>query len=462
MSARCTFADDRDLESPELAEHAAACSQCAEDLARRSRARRAWRWASLRDDATERSARERRLKSVGGVRRAQGQPVPWSLRATAFAVMIVATCWVMVWARAPRRGVPLADVGPVASAAHVETVPASTGTPAIAPADEVGLRVVAVDGGASDGSHHKLEVGRTLRSGDSIDVPSGGFVDVGYLVDTASWIGITGPAEADVREERSTALVVLHRGTAHATAGRGGSAIVATDAIWTRGEHAAWVVEATPERTRITTTQGHVDVASTGSGAPRVVSAGEEMAIETPQAASRSPVPNTTDTTDTANSWRAVEKALDEGDRDGAESSLRNIVSHERDPGPHARASLRLSELLLARGANDEARGRLETLALGGDPAMASDAVWLYVRSFPAAQGRAGAWARYLATSPPPPMAQIARVERARELLDGGDTAAARAIAQSLTGEALAPVAAEGLERLRARLEGTPGDAGSP
>jgi hypothetical protein len=455
MSGRCTFADDHGIESPDLAEHAAACEFCAQALARRLRARRAWRWANQRDDATERSARERRLKSVGGVRRAQGQPVAWSLRAAAFFVVVAAVGWAVAWARAPRRDVPWARVGPVASAAPAPTALASAGWGAIVPSDEVGLRVVAVDGGASDGSHRKLEVGRTLRSGDSIDVPSGGFVDVGYLVDTASFIGITGPAEADVREERSTALVVLHRGTAHATAGRG--AIVATDAIWTRGEHAAWVVEATPERTRVTTTQGHVDVESTGSAGPRVLSAGEEMAIETPHVAAPSPVQ---EATNTADSWRAVEKALDEGDRDGAESALQSIVAHERDQGRRARASLRLSELLLARGANDVARGRLETLALGRDPAVASDAVWLYVRSFPAPQDRARAWARYLATSPPPPMTQIARVERARALLDGGDATEARAIVQSLSGEALAPVAAEGLDHLRTLLEGTPGDAG--
>ncbi len=456
MSDRCTFAHEHDLRSPALAQHAAVCGVCAEVLARRTRAKDAWRWANLRDDATDRSARERRLKSVGGVRRAQGRRVVWPLRAAVFALGIAAACWVVTWARTPREGSAALGEAPIASPALV--APSDSASVAIAPAEEIGLRVVAVDGGASDGSHRKLEVGRTLRSGDSIDVPRGGFVDVGYLVDTASWIGITGPAEADVREERSTALVVLHRGTAQATAGRG--AIVATDAIRTRGEHASWVVEATTDRTRVTTTQGSVDVESTGGDATRELSTGEVMTIETPRGSAQ--LSARPETTDTASAWRSAERALDEGDRDAAESSLRRVLAREREPGRRARAALRLSELLLARGAIDEARGHLEGLAIGRDPAMASDAVWLYVRSFPTPDGRAGAWARYLATSPPPPMRQVARVERARELLDSGDSAEARTVVESLSSEGLAPVAAEGLARLRARLETARGDAGGP
>ena len=216
MSGRCTFAHDHDPQSSELREHAAACSVCADVLTRALRAKGAWQWANLRDDATGRSARERRLKSVGGVRRAQGQRAAWSRRAAAFAAAVAAMSLVMGWVRSHRRGEPSADESPAVSVALVETAHAVSGSPSIAPTEEVGLQVLAVDGGPSDGSHRRLEVGRTLRSGDSIDVPNGGFVDVGYLVDTASWIGITGPAEADVREESSMALVVLHRGTAHA------------------------------------------------------------------------------------------------------------------------------------------------------------------------------------------------------------------------------------------------------
>jgi|CZKU01.1.fsa_nt_gi hypothetical protein len=457
MSGRCTFADDHDLQSSELATRAAACGVCADVLARGLRAKGAWQWANVRDDATERSARERRLKSVGGVRRAQGQRAAWPLRAAAFALAIAAMYAVMGWVRAPPRGAPSAGEARVVSGVPVEAARTASSSPSIAPTEEVGLRVLAVDGGPSDGSHRKLEVGRTLRSGDSIDVPNGGFVDVGYLADTASWIGITGPAEADVREESSTALVVLHRGTAHATAARG--AIVATDAMRTHGEHAAWVVEATPERTRVTTTQGRVDVEPPGSAAARrVVSTGEEMEIENPHVSSKeAPVSETTDTT---GAWRSVEKSLDEGDRDAAESALRSVLAHEREPGRRARAALRLSELLLARGARDEARRHAESLALGRDAAMASEAVWLYVRSFPTPQGRASAWARFLATSPLGPMMHVARVERARELLDAGETGEARAIIQALSGEALEPVAADGLAGLRARVEGTGGDGG--
>ena len=164
------------------------------------------------------------------------------------------------------------------------------------------------------------------------------------------------------------------------------------------------------------------------------------------------------ETTDTTGAWRSVEKSLDEGDRDAAESALRGVLARERDPGRRARAALRISELLLARGARDEARRHVESLALGHDPVMASEAVWLYVRSFPAPQGRASAWARFLATSPPGPMTRVARVERARELLDAGETVEARAIVQALGGERLEPVAADGLARLRARLRGTGGD----
>ena len=452
MTARCTFAHDHDLRSREVAEHAAGCEACAQVLALHARARQAWEWARRRDDATERSAREWRLKSVRGMQRARRGHVGWPLWIAA-----VATACVALWAfRASVRDAPPAGDGATAQRPMAPASPtkAAASTEAGSPEPRVGFRVVAVEGRASDASHNRLEVGRTLSSGDAIDVALGGSVNVGLLLDTASWIGISGPAAADVREEHSSALLVLHRGTARATSARG--AVVETDTVRTHGENASWVVEVTADRTRVTATKGTIAVESTGSTErAREVSAGEAVAIDASGRLGEAAPAG--DAAEVGRLSRAVERALDDGDRDAAESMLRRQVAQDRDGLRRARATLQLAELLLARGSTEDARGRLEPLALGrapgADARLSADATWLYVRTFRTPRERAGAWARYLATAPSSSMKQIALVERARELADAGDEAAARAIVEGLGGETLAPVAADSLERVKARLE---------
>ncbi len=151
--------------------------------------------------------------------------------------------------------------------------------------------------------------------------------------------------------------------------------------------------------------------------------------------------------------WRAAEAAIARGDRAGAEASLRALLQKPRESSLSARAALRLSELLLARGAAVEARERLEPLVFAKGGPIANDAVWLYARSFPDGHERADAWARFLATDPAQPMRDLASIERASALLGAGDEETARTILQHLEGQSAEPVVADALRSLRVRLD---------
>jgi hypothetical protein len=286
-----------------------------------------------------------------------------------------------------------------------------------------GFRVVDVRGGVTSRAAGPLAQGETLAAGDEIQVEREGVVRVLWVIDlgeeadssTQPAVEIVGPARVDVGDG-SSPLLVLRRGVARVTAG---SVAIA------RGDEAA-----------------------------RDVQAGHEVDARGADAASARPAAIEKD--DPAERLHAAEAALDQGDRAAAEAILRALLARTSDPEVRARAELRLSELLLARGAADEARALLEPLAFGSEPKRGADAAWLYARSLHTPADRASAWARYLATSPPPAMRSLALVERASALFDSGDADGARAIVAGLDAErergALAPVATDALRRLEARL----------
>jgi hypothetical protein len=451
MSARCRFALDHDLGAAALTKHAATCDVCARSIGVRTRARRAWDWAKERDDASHWSMRDRKLRSIASLQRARFGVLTWALKVAALPAML-AVLMAVLW---PSRLVGRAWRAPSQSAVQEGNAPApqAVGAPESAPSPTPPpalFSVTGLRGAPYDGRRRALEVGRALVAGDALEVPGGAAVDVSYLVDTASRIGISGPAEADVREERSNPVLVLRRGAARVTSASG--ATVLTEAVRTRGEHASWLIEVRDAHTRVTALKGTVAVESATSDQPQQqLRAGEEVAIDA-NGHGAVTVSKAVPEEGTATLWRAAEKALDEGDRQSAEQSFRAALEHDPNPARRARAELRLGELLLARGAREEARARLQPLVFGGDTKLAADAVWLLARCSRVPRERADIWAAYLATSPPSSMRQLALIERATALEEAGDTAGAISILHALDGETLTPVASTAVRALRARL----------
>jgi hypothetical protein len=433
MSPRCTFAEDHTLDSTELAQHATACEPCARAVAVRSLAKQTWSAAKGRDDRTARSARERRLMSGASVARGRHRGVAWS--AVVAIVGIATTCVVLALRKAPSDAFAPPQRVIVSEAQRSEGPHGSGGVlRPFGPQDDNGgvvgrgrhFRVVDVRGGLARRQGLSIAAGDVLAAGDEIDVPQGAVVRVLWAIDLAESadggeepaVEVVGAARVDVGDG-ATPLLVLRRGAARVTA-------------------------------------GEIAIAR-GTDAPREVLAGSSVEIEPdPPAALARPAISATTADDSAARLRAAETALDRGDRATAEATLRPLLDHTRDPETRARASLRLAELLLARGASDEARPLLEPLAFGPDPKRAADAAWLYARSLHAPADRAAAWARYLATSPPPAMRSLAQIERASALLDSGEIDGARALVTALDADraagSLAPVAADALARLEARL----------
>ncbi len=417
MTSRCSFADDHALGSSALAEHATTCEACARAVALRSLAKQTWSAAKGRDDRTARSARERRLMRGVSVGRGRKRGLAWS--AVLAIVAVAATCMMLLRHEAPPSSPPSA---PQPLAASNGAAPATT-APHAAPKTR-GFRVVDVRGGVARRRGAAITAGDALAAGDAIDVEQGAIVRVLWVIDlderddggVEPEVEIVGPAQVDVGDAASP-LLVLRRGVARVTA-------------------------------------GEVAIAR-GADAARDVRSGSRVEVDSiaHAAAARSTI---TAPDDSAALLRAAEAALDQGDRASAEATLRTLLDHARDPDTRARAELRLAELLLARGASDEARTLLEPLAFGREPKRGADAAWLYARSLHAPADRASAWARYLATSPPPAMRSLALVERASALLDAGDADGARAIVTALEPDrasgSLAPVAADALRRLEARL----------
>jgi RNA polymerase sigma-70 factor (ECF subfamily) len=152
--------------------------------------------------------------------------------------------------------------------------------------------------------------------------------------------------------------------------------------------------------------------------------------------------------------WRAAQRALGAGDRASAERHMRTLVALRATPSHlHARASFALAELELARGAEADARARLEPLVLSRDASLAADAVFLLARASGSPRQRAAVYASYLAHGPPSPYREQALVDEALALLDGGDAAAAGALAAEVRNGAHVPeVVAPSLVRLERRL----------
>jgi hypothetical protein len=150
--------------------------------------------------------------------------------------------------------------------------------------------------------------------------------------------------------------------------------------------------------------------------------------------------------------WERSEAEIARGDRLDAERTLRGLLALHPGALLRSRAELRLGELLLARGARDEARSRLEPIALGSDVNLSSEAVWLFVRCFSSPGERAVAWGEVLGASPSPTMRTVAQVEQATELANAGDMDRARALLAALPRESIPPVAADAYQRLEARF----------
>jgi hypothetical protein len=105
----------------------------------------------------------------------------------------------------------------------------------------------------------------------------------------------------------------------------------------------------------------------------------------------------------------------------------------------------------MANGEREHGRARLAELTRSSDVRLASDAATLLARSEPTAAGRAGAWERYLAMSPPAAYRDRALLERAEALLDAGRTGEANAILTQLRGASLSEAQQRQLERLSSK-----------
>jgi hypothetical protein len=343
-----------------------------------------------------------------------------------FAAAVAATC-LALWVHGGRSrspaGMPTApgEPEPVAIATPAPVTP-PVSVPAV-----VQVRVADVHGGRARRDGIAVAPGALLAAGEPIEVEPRATLRLLWIVDVGDpgadgeaapppEVLVLGPALVEIGEGR-TPLLVVRRGEARVTGGR---VMIAEAPSGPAGS------------------AGILHVLRAGATAePRAD--GVEHRPATPAE-------------DLDASLEIAEAALGRGDRATAEAMVRRVLRGAHDGALVARAQLMLAELLLARGEADEARGLLAPLAFGKDPRRAADAAWLYARSLPSAAERADAWARYLATSPPPEMRALASIERASALVDAGDLRAARAIAAELDAASLSPVAADALRRLRGRL----------
>jgi hypothetical protein len=177
------------------------------------------------------------------------------------------------------------------------------------------------------------------------------------------------------------------------------------------------------------------------------------LASSSASAIASSPVSPPTITADRA-LWDRSDEALQRGERPAAEGALRELLAGYPSSALRDRASLRLAELELARGAEADGRSRLAALVRADDAPLAADAALLLARAHRDAAERAAVWATYLASSPPSPYREQALVERAKALLDAGDVAGAHAVVSALGPPASLPdVVRAPLARVVNRLE---------
>jgi hypothetical protein len=197
---------------------------------------------------------------------------------------------------------------------------------------------------------------------------------------------------------------------------------------------------------------------------PADVRAGEWTAATSARAAEPAPAavaPVRVD--DPAAEWRSAQGALRAGDRSTAERRLHALLAMTSAPASlRNRASFALAELVLARGAVDDARHLLDALARSGDASLAADAVFLEARATSSPRERAELFARYRARRPPSPYREQALVDEAVARADEGDTAAARALVERLHTAAVPDVVVPSLARLERRLGLDPAPVQSP
>jgi hypothetical protein len=295
---------------------------------------------------------------------------------------------------------------------------------------------------------------------EAIEVPTGSKMLLSFSLDASfaepeKGVTIEGPARART-DERG---VLLLEGRARVDASK--DARVRTAVLETTSDDARYTIEVDGDVSRVFVMSGHVKV-TMPSGETRVLGAGERATTQDAAivvtAAAPPPVgqePKVEAKAEPKKSpdehWSAAKTALESGDRGRAESELRGLVGSADGTHPlYPRASFRLAELELARGATIEARPRLAALLSSTDAQLAEDAATLYARSYPTPAERAVAWSAYLATNPPPDRRERAMLERIRSLVAAGRATEARAETTALcaTPSAACTTARDAVSRL--------------
>jgi hypothetical protein len=208
-----------------------------------------------------------------------------------------------------------------------------------------------------------------------------------------------------------------------------------------------FAIEDGPDRT----IAGPAEVSVDGAGP----SVDARKAAEVPAPTVVAPPSRLPNADDPAGEWRAAQAALAAGDRSGAEAHLRRLAVMTSAPAHlRTRAQFSLAELELARGATLDARALLQPLAANADPELAADATFLLARAAATPPERASVYAAFLARRPPSPYRELAAVDEARALLDAGDRASARRIADELHSLPVPGVVRKKLEALERSLGG--------
>jgi hypothetical protein len=437
--------------------HLEGCAGCTRTATALGRARGVWKRAIERDDAFALHAREQRLTSAEGVPRVRAGRWSVMLLGAATGALLVAG-WFAIHPRAmtvatapaPTESVAPSAIPqpppPVPSAAPIETVVAARACRTCARGDRA--------------KPHEVTAGAVLAREEDVDVAPGATLVLswslqGGLVDPMSSVDVEGPATVRATGAQGSPAILVERGVARAQTNERRE--LRTDLALTRGDHAAWRVDARADRTRIEGSLGEVTVEGLGAARGTIlVHAGEVVDVfrdGRTVPVSRTAAKAVARASGETDLWEASEEALKRGDRAAAETSLRALIERRGPSSVHERATLRLAELELARGDRDAARARLEVSMHARERSVAAAAALLLARSQPGPRDRAEVWREYLGTSPPSPYREQASIERANALLDVGDRAGAQAIATALhAARALPDVARAGLARLDDRI----------
>jgi hypothetical protein len=323
------------------------------------KARATWARAIARDDDDLARARLRRLASPR--RRPRSAP----RLAFAFAAAAVITGLAFVHSRPPEGPVVAPPHAPTASAVTsvVETVTATAPTVSARPA--VIARI------------ETFESETAIAAGVSLEI----------ALSPESTATLVGPARF-VAHGRALQLL---RGVANVRAR--GAIVVEAPGLRVRSHDADFRLVVDDRGARVEELRGEV---ATERPHPRQIARG---GLQTPPIADGPAV-----------FGRAIEE-IQRGERAAAEASLRELLGRSTaDRALRARASLRLAELLIARGARDDAAKFLSTAAADGDDAIAFDATRLLVRDAPRTS-RIAAWERYLEMRPASPRREEATSE---------------------------------------------------